>query len=75
MVSLEPGSPPCAIFYYGMLAKQRESLVHFDHVLDVVGLGYQLIIGRLRPYTTATNTGYDSAFFTGKDGEATHMND
>ena len=27
-----------------MLAKQGESLVHFDHVLDVVGHGYQLVV-------------------------------
>ena len=27
-----------------MLAKQGESLVHFDHVLDVVGRGYQLAV-------------------------------
>ena len=27
-----------------MLAKEGESLVHFDHVLDVVGRGYQLVV-------------------------------
>ena len=26
------------------LAKEGESLVHFDHMLDVVGLGYQLVV-------------------------------
>ena len=27
-----------------MLAKQRESLVYFDHMLDVVERGYQLVV-------------------------------
>ena len=27
-----------------MLVKERESLVHFDHVLDVIGRAYQLAV-------------------------------
>ena len=34
---LELGSPPHAIlFYCCMLSEEREGLVHFDHVLDMV---------------------------------------
>ena len=42
--SLQPGFSPSAIFYYCVLAKQGESLVHFDYVLDMIGCGYQLAV-------------------------------
>ena len=36
-------SPSRTILHY-MLAKEEESLVHSDHVPDVVGRGYQLAV-------------------------------
>ena len=39
---LEPDSSPHTIFYYCVLAKQGDSLVHIDHVMDMIGRGYQL---------------------------------
>lgn len=36
LYSLEPGSHPHMTFYFCVLAKECESLVHFDHMLDVV---------------------------------------
>lgn len=38
--------PLCGILFYlcCVFAKEGESLVHYDHVLDVVGCGYQLVV-------------------------------
>ena len=39
--SLKPGSPLMHCF---ILCVEGENLVHFDHVLDVVGCDYQLAV-------------------------------
>ena len=44
--SLEQGSSPRATFYICVLAKDlgKESLVCFDHLLDMVGHGQHLVV-------------------------------
>ena len=55
--SLEPGSPPARKFQFA--CKKGESLVYFDHVLDVVGRRtWFSISGRLRLRTADTYAGH-----------------
>ena len=49
--SLEPGSPLTHAKYYSV-CKEGESLEDFDHVLYVVGRGYQLVVNFAHMVTT-----------------------